>query len=354
MTKAPVNFAAIATEIIEQQAAVYKSLQTLESLPKIEVGTSTNNVIYQRDQLRIRYYPAADGASGPPVLIVYALVNRPYILDLQPDRSLIKGITAAGSPVYLIDWGDPVRADRYRDLEDYLCDWLDDCVDQVINHSQQEKVNLLGVCQGGTFSLCYTALFPEKVNTLIPLVTPVDFHSSDNCLSQLVRCLDAAKLIDIYGNLPGHILTQAFKSLMPMRLGLQKMLDLPKQLASTEKALNYLRMEQWINDSPDLCGQAFLEFVQFFFEGNQLITGGLHIGEQEIDLKAITQPILNIYATLDHLVPPSSAAALKGLTCSSDYQENALPGGHIGVFVGKQAQQHLPGLIVDWLQEHSA
>lgn len=344
------NFSSIATEILAQQQAVLNSLKVLAELESIEVGTTPFSVIYQEGTLSLNYY-APETISAPPVMIVYALVNRPYILDLQPDRSLIASLLSRGTPVYLLDWGTPSRADRYTDLEDYICYFLDKAVDAVISHSQQHKVNLLGVCQGGTFSLCYTALFPDKVQTLLPLVTPVDFHSADNCLAQLARCMNAKELTDTYGNLPGYILTHAFKTLMPMRLGLQKQLDLPKLLANREKALNFLRMERWINDSPDLCGQAFIEFMQWFFEENRLIEGGLQLGNRTVDLTAITQPVLNIYAQGDHLVPPASASALKDITSSLDYQEAPLPGGHIGVFVGRQAQQHLPDLIVDWLKE---
>lgn len=348
------DFAAIAAEILDQQKSVYNSLSILKDLPEIDVGSTPFETIHTSGNLKLNYYaPAENTPKGPAILIVYALVNRPYILDLQPDRSLIKSITERGCPVYLIDWGSPSRADRYTDLDDYICHYLDQCVDQVLSHSGTDKVNLLGVCQGGTFSLCYAALFPEKVQTLIPLVTPVDFHS-DNCLSLLAQQLDAQNLVDVYGNLPGQMLTEAFKTLMPMRLGLQKQLDLPKQLSTEEKALNFLRMEHWIHDSPDLCGKAFMEFMQWFFEENRLINGTLQIDNQTVELKNIKQPILNIFAQADHLVPPAAASALADLTSSKDYQEECLPGGHIGVFVGKQAQQKLPDLIVAWLNKKAS
>jgi len=308
-------------------------------------------VIHRQDKLTLNYYPPARPSLHTPLLIVYALVNRPYILDLQPDRSLIAALGARGIPVYLIDWGYPDQADRYLDLDDYLNDYLDGCVDQVRRHAGSPQVNLLGVCQGGVFSLCYSCLQPAKVKNLITLVTPVDFHTDDNLLAALARQIDAQLVLDTYGNFPGPMMTRAYNSLMPMRLGLHKHLNLPQHLDEPQRAGNYLRMERWINDGPDLAGAAFKEFVQQFFCANALVNGGLQIGGLPVDLSRLPQPLLNLFASKDHLVPPSASKALAQLTGSQDYSEKEYPGGHIGVFVGRQAQTVLPDDIADWLRQ---
>ncbi len=342
--------AEIAAELIELNGKMLKGLETLSNIDSVEVGASPYLDIYQEDKLQLRYYPAdPQPRVSTPVLIVYALVNRPYILDLQPDRSLIQALSSRGIPVYLIDWGYPDQADRFVDLDDYINGYLHNCVEAVLKHSHQKRLNLLGVCQGGTFSLCYSALYPDKVANLVTMVTPVDFHTSDNTLSHLARCIDIDLALDSYGNFPGQLLTQAYNALMPMRLGLQKQLGLPLQLENRTGALNFLRMERWIQDSPDLAGQAFKEFMTAFFQHNRLVTGGLQIGDQDVDLNNIQQPILNLFAAKDHLVPPAASRALENLTASKDYQEQQFPGGHIGIFVGKHSQQALPDLLFDWL-----
>ncbi|HEY5717967.1 MAG TPA: class III poly(R)-hydroxyalkanoic acid synthase subunit PhaC [Motiliproteus sp.] len=341
----------LATELFEFNRRAAEGIQTLSRIRAVDVGTTPNQVLYRQDKLQLRYYPPATPSCKTPLLIVYALVNRPYILDLQPDRSLIRALTQRGIPVYLIDWGYPDQADRYLDLDDYLNDYLDNCVEQVKQHAANSKVNLLGVCQGGVLSLCYSCLHPAKVKNLITLVTPVDFHTCDNVLAALARQIDAQQVLDTYGNFPGPMLTRAYNSLMPMRLGLHKELNLPQQLSNHSNALNYLRMERWINDCPDLTGAGFKEFLEKFFSANALVKGGLEIGGQQVDLHRIKQPLLNLFASKDHLVPPSASRALATLTHSSDYSEKEYPGGHIGVFVGRQAQTVLPEDITAWLQQ---
>ncbi len=342
---------AIASELTDFSSDMLRSLDTLGRIKEIDVGTAASEVIYQEDKLRLHYYPAADPQQiKKPLLIVYALVNRPYILDLQPDRSLIRALTERGIPIYLIDWGYPDRADRYLDLDDYINGYLDNCVTEVLRHSEQQLLNLLGVCQGGAFSLCYSALNPDRIASLTTLVTPVDFHTPDNTLTRLCRNLDVELIMDSCGNVPGQLLTQLYNSLMPIRLGLHKQLGLPSQLKKRRDALNFLRMERWINDSPDLAGEAFREFLCGFFRDNGFIAGNLSIGGQQVELKRINQPLLNLFAARDHLVPPAASKALRGLTSTTDYQEKEFAGGHIGIFVGRQSRRELPDLISEWLK----
>ncbi|SEF77061.1 class III poly(R)-hydroxyalkanoic acid synthase subunit PhaC [Marinobacterium lutimaris] len=329
-----------------------QSYQVLQQIEEVDVGATPREEIFRNDRVRLYYYPPTETGGSkllPPVLICYALVNRPYIADLQPDRSLIGSLTRQGVPVYLIDWGYPEPSDRYLTLEDYIEDYLDSCVRASSKHAAQEKINLLGICQGGTFSLCYTALHPERIERLITLVTPVDFHTADFTLSHLAMEVDADLAVETYGNIPGELLNDTYNSLMPMRLGVQKNLGLPKQLSDREKALNFLRMEKWINDGPDQAGEAFKQFIQQFFQQNLLLKGEAEIGGWKVDLKQIKQPILNIIGRHDHLVPPSSSKALKQATSSRHYKELIVDAGHIGVFVSSRALKQVPAAICDWL-----
>ncbi|WP_027853651.1 class III poly(R)-hydroxyalkanoic acid synthase subunit PhaC [Marinobacterium litorale] len=332
-----------------------QSYQTLRAIEGVDVGTTPREEIGHYDRVRLyRYQPATAPSVQTPVLICYALVNRPYIADLQPDRSLIAALIALGVPVYLIDWGYPEDADCFLDLDDYIEDYLDSCVRKVCAESPSGRITLLGICQGGTFSLCYTALHPERIQNLITMVTPVDFHTPDFTLSHLARDVDVDLAVNTYGNIPGELLNDTYNSLMPMRLGVQKNLGLPTQLSDRDRALNFLRMEQWINDGPDQAGEAFRNFIRQFFHENRLVNGTVLIGQKRVDLNQIQQPILNILGRHDHLVPPSSSRALEHATASSDYRELSVSAGHIGVFVSSKALKQVPLTIHDWLQERDA
>lgn len=341
----------ISQEISDWNQDLLQGLSTLNGIEEIDVGTAEADIIYQEDRLSLkRYTPTArTKANAKPLLIVYALVNRPYILDLQPDRSLIRGLLQEGIPVYLIDWGYPQPVDQFIDLHDYLCGYLDRCVDAVRADSNCDNVDLLGVCQGGVFSLCYTALHPDKVNNLITLVTPINFHTENNVLAHLARTIDIDLVIRSHGNMPGQLLIDAFRSLMPMNLTVRKQLNLPNQLRTRDQALNYMRMEKWVNDCPDLAGAAFSQFMALFFQQNALLGGKFQLGNQEVDLGSISQPILNIYGSKDHLVPPQASQALKGLTSSRKYEEMEIDAGHIGLFAGSRSQALLPQKIGNWV-----
>ena len=340
----------LSKELMDFSKDIEASCEALAHMPSVKVDTTPFEVIFSDNKLKLRYYPATTSkAKQTPLLICYALVNRPYVIDLDNQRSLVQFLNAQGLDVYLIDWGYPDRLDRYLDLDDYVNDYLDACVDQALTHAKVEQLNLLGICQGGTLSLCYTALHPEKVSRLITVVTPVDFHTPKNLLSHLMRQIDVGLIVDTFGNVPGSLLNQSFRSLMPARLGIEKYLSMPKQLADSTKAELFMRMERWINDSPDQAGEAFKEFVEQFFQQNRLVKGQVSIGEQTVDLKQITQPVLNIVGTHDHIVPPCASEPLGQLVGSDTYQYIAIEAGHIGVFVSKSAQAQLGNAIVDWV-----
>ncbi len=285
----------------------------------------------------------------PPLVVCYALVNRPYMMDLQPDRSLIRGLLARGLDVYLVDWGYPDRADSALSLDDYVNRYLGACIDHVRQAHGIPSVNLLGVCQGGTMAICHAALHPDRVRNLVTMVTPVDFHTDDNLLSKWARKLDVDAIVDALGNVPGELLNAAFIALMPLRLTARKYAGLA-DIAHDRAALeNFLRMERWIHDSPDQAGTAFRQFIRWFFQENRLVRGGLEIGGRAVDARRIACPILNVYASQDHLVPPSASRPLAGLASSRDYTPFEFEGGHIGIYVSRSAQELLPLTIAQWL-----
>jgi len=314
-------------------------------------GCTEKDEVWRSGKVRLyRYRPLSPAPGAVPLLIVYALVNRPYMMDLEPDRSLIRGLLSRGLDVYLIDWGYPDGADRFTTLEDYLEDQLAGCIDEILKVRGLDALNLLGVCQGGVFSLCFAALHPERVRNLITMVTPVDFHTSADLLSKWARKIDVDAWVG-QANVSGDVLNQLFLALMPFRLSQQKYVDLLRGEADPARIENFMRVERWIYDSPDQAGAAFREFVVWFYQQNRFVRGGLAIGGRSVDLRTLELPILNLIGTRDHLVPPASSAALRGLTRSSDFTTLELDLGHIGMYVSARAQRQVPPAIADWLGE---
>jgi polyhydroxyalkanoate synthase len=342
--------AQIAEELSHFQTRLADGARILRDLGPIETGVSPRDPVFQEDKLILyRYQPRVAEPHPVPLLIVYALVNRPYMMDLQEDRSLIRGLLDAGLDVYLIDWGYPDAGDRHLSLADYILRYIGHCVEHLRERHRQEAINLLGVCQGGALTLCFTALHPGQIRNLVTMVTPVDFHTPDNVLTHLVRHVNVDLLVDTLGNLPGQLLNFTFLSLSPFRLAGQKYVDLVDILDDARALKNFLRMEKWIFDSPDQAGEAFRQFARDFFQQNKLVKGEVVIGGQRVDLHNITIPVLNVYAMQDHLVPPAASRALAGCCGSRDYSELSFQGGHIGIYVSARAQREVPPAIASWL-----
>lgn len=355
----------ISPEQLSKELADYNKqmLELNETLGKIreadiQYGASEKEAIYSEDKLTLYHFtPLVEKPFEIPLLISYALVNRPYMADLQENRSLVRNLLKLGLDIYLIDWGYPGREDRWVTLDDYINGYIDTCVDIIRERHNLEQINLLGICQGGAFSLCYVALHPEKIKNLITMVTPVDFDVNDGLLNAWVGCtigsksLDVDLMADALGNISGDFMNFGYLMLKPFQLNFQKYLGLLSIADDQAKVTDFMRMEKWIFDSPDQAGAAWREFVKDFYQGNKLIKGEVVLGGKQVNLKNITMPVLNIYAEEDHLVPPRSSMALKDYVGSKDYTVSNFPAGHIGMYVSGKVQKTLPPLIANWLQE---
>lgn len=353
----PLHFTAdaLAQESLQVQQKLIAGVETLRNVDDVQYGATAKQEVW-RDGKVVLYRFVGDKAptAKVPLLIGYALVNRPYMVDLQADRSLVKGLLARGEDVYVIDWGYPDRSDRFLTLEDYIERFLGGAVDHLRREHGLDAINLLGICQGGAFSLCYSALHPDKIRNLITMVTPVDFHTPDNMLSNWTQGIDIDLFVDTLGNVPADLMNWCYLTLKPWRLFSQKYVGLVDILDDKKAVEDFLRMEKWIFDSPDQAGEAFRQFIKQFYQGNGFIEGGIRIGENEVHLGLVEMPVLNIFAEQDHLVPPASSKALKGLISTDDYTELSFRGGHIGIYVSGRAQKEVPETIHEWLAKRSA
>ncbi|MDP1801727.1 MAG: class III poly(R)-hydroxyalkanoic acid synthase subunit PhaC [Bacteroidota bacterium] len=339
-------------EMADMSQKVLKSYDTLKEIKDVEIATSPKTAVYTEDKLTLyRYNRDTDATFKTPVLIIYALVNTYKMLDIQPDRSYIKNLLNAGLDVYLIDWGYPTKGDKFLSMDDYVNGYINNCVDFIRKKNRLDKINILSICQGGTLSVIYSSLFPNKVKNLVTHVTPIDFSTNDGLLFKWSRDMDFDKLVDAnHGLVPGDFLNQGFDMLKPM-MKVQKQQALNNSLDDKDKLMNFLRMEKWISESPDQAGECFRQFMKELYQQNKLAKGELEVGGKKVNLKNLTSPLLNIYATEDHLVPPAATIPLNDLVGSKDKELYSFKGGHIGVFVGSKSQKELAPAVTEWLKK---
>jgi polyhydroxyalkanoate synthase len=339
-------------EIADANAKLVKGFETLGKLPEVEIATTPKTEVYAEDKLRLFHYDRdSDAQVKTPVLIVYALVNTYKMLDLQPDRSYIKNLLNLGLDVYLIDWGTPSKGDRYISMDDYINGYINNCVDVIRKKHKAEKINIISICQGGTFSVIYTALHQNKIKNLITQVTPVDFSTNDGLLFRWSKDMNFDKLVEGYdGLIPGDFLNEGFNMLKPTQQ-FQKQQTLVNVLDDKDKLLNFLRMEKWIAESPAQAGECYRQFMKDLYQKNLLVKNELIVGGKKVNLKNITCPVLNVYATQDHLVPPAASIPLCDNIASTDKETYSFAGGHIGVFVGGKSQKELAPAVANFLKK---
>ncbi len=280
-----------------------------------------------------------------PIFIVYSFVNRPSLLDISPQRSLIRALIEQGRDVYLLDWGVPTQHDSQRHLAEYVVGYLDDAISAALADAGLKRIDLLGVCQGGTLVLCYAALHPRRIRRLVLMVTPVDFATDSDRLARYAVAMDLSKMRAGGGNVSGRWLKLGFQALKPFGSRLNGLLAM-QDARNDDSLLEHHRCTaRWVADSPDQPGLAFEEFITLFYKENRLAAGSLVMDGRAVDLAQLRMPVLNIYALQDHLIPIESSMALGSLVSSHLYQSMEVNTGHMGVFTARQAHLTVPARI---------
>ncbi|MCO6437047.1 MAG: class III poly(R)-hydroxyalkanoic acid synthase subunit PhaC [Phycisphaerae bacterium] len=330
--------------------------KVLEVARKVRKGVTPSEPVYQFDRVRLmQYEQAVEQVHGTPLIFVFALVNRPYILDLGAGKSVVEHFVQGGFDCYNVDWGIPTSADRHLGMREYVEGYLDDVVNHVRERTGSDKVSILGYCMGGSMSAMYTALHPEKIANLILLAAPVDWSNTDHLLGRWVdpSVFDVDRLIDVCGNAPADMLQGSFLLLKPVSNLVEKYVRFYENMENEKFLEDFFAMETWLNDNIPVAGEMFRQFVKRCMQENQLIQGRLRIGGRTVDLRNITCPVLNLTAQHDHLVPCGQSQPFCAAVGSADKETITFPAGHIGMAVGSKANRELWPRVKDWLAQRS-
>ncbi len=340
----------------------FRHLSTISD-QEVAIATTAKQEVLSIDKMKLyRYEPLAPRTVSRPLLIVYGLIGRYTMLDLQEDRSIVRNLLEKGITVYMLDWGNPRRADRFLQFEDYVEEYVARSVDFICEAENTTRVAQLGVCEGGVFSTIYSALHPEKVSSLALSVTPIDFHADleesesmpeNGFLNRWARNIpneEIEALIESFGYLPGEMTGLIFQEMTPVRTLAKYNWDLPAAIApSREQALNFLRMEKWLSDRPHHPAAAAKQWMIELYRENRLARGTFEMDGKRVDLGRLTMPILNIFALKDHIVPAPTSRALRHLAGTMDYTDLELGVGHIGTFVSRKANRQFSDTLAAWL-----
>lgn len=286
-----------------------------------------------------------------PVLIVYAFINRPYILDLHKDVSVIGRMLKEGLDVWMIDWGYPKRADKFLSLEDYV-DYIHRCVKRIKKERRVDKVTLHGYCLGTTLSVVYAALHPENVKNLVVQTPPINFDTS-NTLALWAKSIDPEKVSKAMGNVSGEFLNIAFLLVDPVRLAVGKYQSFLERLGDEKFVRNFLYMDHWIFDSPSIPGRVFEEYITRWYHRNEIMKGEYDVKGKSVDINNIRMPTLVLIAERDHITPPEAAKPFYDAIKAEDKLLLSVNKGHIGLTVSGKSRKELWSKAIKWIVERS-
>lgn len=347
----------IMPEAIQNNYNRFKKVSdVLTRFPEPKVGLTPKEIIWTKNKAKLyRYQPTIEKKNKVPLLIIYALINKPYILDLTPGNSLIEYLTNQGHDVYLLDWGTPGYEDKNMKLDDYIFDYIPRAVQKVLQKSGADEITILGYCMGGTITAIFAALHPDlPLRNLIFLTSPFDFSDTGlyaNWLDERYFNLD--KMVDTFGIIPPEIIDLGNKLLKPLVNYIGPYVSLTDRIENEDFVKSWTLMQKWVQDGIPFPGEAFRQWIGEFYQKNKLINDELYIRGQQVQLANINASILNIAAQRDHIAAPEQVKPLLDKVSSKDKTYELMPTGHVSVVVGGNAIRKTYPTINEWLTEHS-
>lgn len=344
--------------LTEEVQEAYRKLEKVRNIlytaGNIGVGETPNEVLAETRAYRLLHYQQmVSKTARTPILVVYALINRSYVLDLQSDKSWIRSLLSQGFDVYLIDWKTPTAADKYVSFDDYVNCYIDDCVETVLKRNKVEKLTLHGYCMGGTMSTMYTALHQDRVRNLAVIAPVIDGQKDMSVIGNLAKNMDVDKMLQIIGNLQSEQLYAFYLTLKPFKQGINKYLNFLQNVDNEQFVDNFLRLEKWLYDTPPIAGETFRQWISDIYQKNLLMKNEMRLRDKIVDLSTIKVPLLNIIADEDHLVSPQCSAPLNDIVSSTDKRLMKFHTGHVGLIASLYSQNNVLPKVGQWLMARS-
>ncbi|MBU0490716.1 MAG: alpha/beta fold hydrolase [Chloroflexi bacterium] len=356
----------------QTQARLVAGMQAIVDSYDVAVGLTPGDTVWALNKARLyRYRPIVPPEDRYPIplLLVYALINKPYILDLLPGRSFVEFMVSQGFDVYLLDWGAPGPEDRHTRFDDYAAEYLPRAVRKMLRvhtHSGLRRTrrvsgasefSILGYCIGATISVLYAALHPDApLRNLVLLTPPLDFSVREDSVFATwldERYFDVDRLVDTLGNVPASIIEAGSKMLKPAENYVGAYATLWNRLGDEDAVRSWQAMHRWVHDGVPFAGEAFRQWVKEYIRGNELIEGRHVVRGQRADLPNIRAALLNVVAEYDHIVPRSQSLSIMDRVASTDRHLESVRAGHVGVMAGSRARHELWPRIAGWLGERS-
>jgi polyhydroxyalkanoate synthase len=337
---------------IAENARTFNRLLTTDA----RIAQTPKEVIWTLNKARLYRYlpvPAAEKRHRLPLFLVFAIMNRPHVLDLRPGHSFVEYMLAHGHDVFLLDWGAPGPEDRDLTFDDYTLEYLPRAIRKFKSVTGAEEFNMLGWCLGALISTLYAALRPDDgLKNLVLLTAPLDF--TDKTAGGFARwtsdkAFDPDRIIDTFGNVPGEMIDYGAKALKPVENFVGTYLNLWDNINNPKVVESWHAMNTWVRDIIPMAGGAYRQLIRDFYKENRLMAGTLRLRGELVDLSRLRANVLNVIAEADHITPPCQSEGLMARIGSRDKEVFRVRGGHIGIMAGSGAEKTTWPHIEQWL-----
>jgi len=345
-------------EVYAELKKIAENAQTFQRLVTTDarIAQTPKHVVWTLNKARLfRYVPMVpeEKRHKLPLLLVFAIMNRPHVLDLRPGHSFVEYMLKRGYDLYLMDWGIPGPEDSQLRFDDYVLDYLPRAIRKLKSTSGSPQFNILGWCLGALISTLYASLRPDDgLKNLILLTAPLDF--SDKTSGGFVRWasarqFNADRIVDTFGNVPGEMIDYGAKALKPVENFVGSYLNLWERIDNPKVVEAWHAMNTWVRDIIPMAGGAYRQLINEFFRENRLIEGTLVLRGERVDLSRLTANVLNVIAESDHITPPCQSEGIVDRIGSRDKEVFRVRGGHIGIMAGSGAEKNTWPHIDSWL-----
>ena len=341
---------------LEQRFQTFSRVMTT----KAAIAQTPKEIVWTLNKARLyRYIPVVppEARHRVPLLLVFALMNRPTILDLRPGHSFVEFMVARGYDVYLLDWGIPGFEDKDLKFDDYVLDYMTRAIRKVKALSGSEDFSLLGWCIGAILTTIYASMRPDDgLRNLLLLTAPLDFsRPKELTFAQWTdeKHFDVDRVLSTYGNMPGEMIDYGAKALKPIENYIANYLKLWENLDNPRVVESWHAMNTWVTDIFPMAGGAYRQLIVDFYRNNRLMKGELKIRGELVNLKRLRANLLTVIAEGDHITPPCQSEGVLEKISSTDTEIFRVPGGHIGIMAGSGAQKQTWPHIDAWLAARS-
>jgi polyhydroxyalkanoate synthase len=304
----------------------------------VNVGTTPGHVVFENDLFQlIQYSPATETVYAVPLLMIPPCINKFYILDLQPENSIVKYLVEQGNTVFMVSWRNPDKSLGHLNWDDYVEQGAIKALEVAREITGQEKANVFGFCVGGTIvasALAVLAARGEQPAASVSLLTTLLDFSDTGVLDVFIDEAQVGRREQALANgglMPGRDLATTFSSLRP------------NDLVWNYVQQNYLKGKEppafdllyWNADSTNLPGPMFCWYLRNTYLENKLKDPGqLSVAGAPVDLGAIDAPAFVYGSKEDHIVPWEAAFASMALLNPKKAKANRFVLGASGHIAG--------------------